>query len=368
VTFFKGNISDFIRGRVKDIMALNPWLSSRLVFSSDKTLIGRYFQDPKYEDFITLANSQLKMDQIPNLDYEYWKPLLKVNSGNESINAVSPLFEVLILSLADGNTALIMSISHCLADGHTYYQIYKMLSSSHSPIALDPIRNHSCKAAEIEYFESCVFPWMLVRILKNIIFGNLYAKKSVQMYQVSQECVSKQKESPEQKCSHKFISTNDVISSWFFKATNSLVGLMAMNTRSRVIHFHTPTFLPLVPFVRLSTRKMENGKDHYSNFLQFFARWVPLPLLVSLPTGRRSILICKLGMSRLKAIIPLLITQVFLLTVHVLCLIMMLMIFECSYMPRKLMLELRGWSKEFCKKWFRFIIFSDKYIIISGRW
>ena len=66
-----------------------------------------------------------------------------------------PLFRVIIARDDAGRSGLMISISHVLADGHTYYRILQMFNDSEAVTALDATRNasvHQAAEAQIDAF------------------------------------------------------------------------------------------------------------------------------------------------------------------------------------------------------------------------
>jgi hypothetical protein len=65
-----------------------------------------------------------------------------VKKGYEMHNKDEDLFKVTIIHLEqDKYYALVVSLSHVVGDGHSFYRIYAMLSKPNQVCALNPIRD-----------------------------------------------------------------------------------------------------------------------------------------------------------------------------------------------------------------------------------
>ena len=115
-----------MRERISAVISLNPWLCGRLnkkgdleVNESDQN-VDNYFIQLQDDSLSTSTNYLTLVDKvIKNV----------VKSGGDCKGKQEVLFKVTIIKCADDQYALILSISHTIADGYTYYEIYKMLST-----------------------------------------------------------------------------------------------------------------------------------------------------------------------------------------------------------------------------------------------
>ena len=65
-----------------------------------------------------------------------------VKKGLYCLNKNEVLFKVNIIKIGNNKFAIMVSISHILADGYTFYTIYNMLSMDSEPRALEAERFH----------------------------------------------------------------------------------------------------------------------------------------------------------------------------------------------------------------------------------
>jgi len=155
----------------------------------------------------------------------------------------------------DRKYAIIVSMSHNVGDGHTFYSIYKMLCQKRKVLSISPKRKQEViKALEekvdadaLAYSKSASFIiGLLLGLVRKAIFGVSY---EVGMHQINKSFIDKEKtrykeeENREQKFQVKegksvpsppFISTNDIVTSWLLRATKPKMGWMAINCRNKI--------------------------------------------------------------------------------------------------------------------------------------
>ena len=171
-----------------------------------------------------------------------------------------PTFKVTILPCATNpNTkfAVMVQMSHVLGDGATYYQLIDMLcsisrvngsdsdSDDNNIIALDPERKSNFQELQIKamgkeeegYLTSMgnVLRFMYGMVKSKLSappiqfrFGVVDPDKIAQLKSKLNETEQGSNDAP------SYISTNDIITSWFMKATNCPTGVMAINWRNRL--------------------------------------------------------------------------------------------------------------------------------------
>jgi len=139
---------------------------------------------------------------------------------------------------ADGERfALLVSLSHVIADGYTYYEILNLLSLQLPMKALNPIRKRDFPTAleaalgKAEY----AFPGSagyMCNALANMIFG---ATPKIRAHFIDKGKVAAAK-AKEQAVGGPvpFVSTNDVVTSAFGKITRANVLEMAIDMRERL--------------------------------------------------------------------------------------------------------------------------------------
>lgn len=161
ITFMDGNpaaASSFLEGRVKDIVRANPWLGGWL---GREKLGGRVshgavklYYDPTGEDlcgglFQCYDADTVKLTRtspVENHGEIFETHEVKVKCNALMVNACdSPLWKVAVIPDAEHPTsrfALVISMSHMLGDGHTFFRLKDMLHTSGEVAPLNPKRKH----------------------------------------------------------------------------------------------------------------------------------------------------------------------------------------------------------------------------------
>jgi hypothetical protein len=245
ITWYQGSAPiEFIRARVGEILALNPWLTGRFVkfkgrvsvrYSTDAaTPSAPYLNVLKTEEEAPKSR-RLKPSPADKLD-RIFAPYC-VKTARQSVNKDEPLFRVTVVQRAPERFAICMSLSHAIADGVTYYGLLRMLSADQQPRALIAERDLS-KVDEIikltgedeKFLTSAGF---IVNLLRTLLFlknGSLFNRK-LQLSGIAQHKAALQRQEPERG---SFVSTNDILTSLFFRKTDCDLGLMAINLRDRI--------------------------------------------------------------------------------------------------------------------------------------
>ena len=126
--------------------------------------------------------------------------------------------------------ALIVSITHAVSDGYTYYKIMSMLNGDIEE--LSPVRKHDFVTASIDAIGAKEYKFLsstsfLICCLKSMMCGS---KANIEARYIDQDKIISSKE----KVKDGFVSTNDIVTSSFARATKVDILLMAINLRNRV--------------------------------------------------------------------------------------------------------------------------------------
>eukprot|EP01040_Poterioochromonas_malhamensis_P007196 gene7196-7767_t len=264
ITFYEGNIdSAIIKGRLLSIVQSNLWLTSRLIYRGGKYSL-RYKKNSlpdtiltdHYKEIIIDSNNpnhlEFKEDsKVQTLFDHVEKDLIPIaTKACDNPNAV--LFRVLIVKIIEkgkknvSKTAFIPTLSHAVGDGYTFYQVYKMFDHRATITSFNPFRHHHFD----EMIEKRIGP-EIVRFIKSpllilsILISRLFSSKAAVMnFSVNKSVMEESKRShlkrdnrnadEDHLSTASFISTNDVLTSWFFRQLNVDYGFMAMNYRNRM--------------------------------------------------------------------------------------------------------------------------------------
>jgi hypothetical protein len=151
-------------------------------------------------------------------------------------------------------TALVISMSHVIGDGYTYYKIFSFFDSKNKIIRMIPqrkIEDYTKRVHELqglEYKNFFLSPLFISRIIWAFIFTRSFPK--LQFYKVNKQEIQRMKKEFEVKVINTeakkeedqsfktkescFLSTNDILTAWFFKECQVSYGMMACNTRNRI--------------------------------------------------------------------------------------------------------------------------------------
>eukprot|EP00929_Paragymnodinium_shiwhaense_P035124 TRINITY_DN19012_c0_g1_i1.p1 TRINITY_DN19012_c0_g1~~TRINITY_DN19012_c0_g1_i1.p1 ORF type:complete len:302 (-),score=45.49 TRINITY_DN19012_c0_g1_i1:350-1255(-) len=149
----------------------------------------------------------------------------------------NPLFQVSLLTecaLEDApkRFALVVTVTHVIADGHTFYALYKMLDQRSEPISLNATRAEDIDEKEEQLVGGfSAMGGCMAGMIGNIMFGS---KRAIQVYEIDSSALASRKEALAQQGGVDYVSANDILTAAFFKATNDDVNLMAINLRNRV--------------------------------------------------------------------------------------------------------------------------------------
>jgi len=263
VTFFKGTPPiDYLKQRTQEIVHTNPWLCAKpskkggvkhLVHpdpedKNDLPDLFRSFDDSNDDNDFERIDPSRPYDEICSAALP-----LTIKKGSDVTEDDPGSFLVSVVNHPSKKTfALVVSLSHVVGDGHTFYAVHNMLSTSGTVEALIPSRDCSF----LEQQKQCMGEDMakgvtdtplIVRSLMGVLKLKLYTKTLVrQLYYVDNDYIQDQKknykeEQPrkdddddEKAAASRFISTNDILTSWFYSAAKTQYSLMAINLRNRI--------------------------------------------------------------------------------------------------------------------------------------
>ncbi|ORY30161.1 hypothetical protein BCR33DRAFT_857488 [Rhizoclosmatium globosum] len=165
ISFFDKPIPiEFILERVQLILESNPWLTGRLVTNGVGGDIHLQYDSPVPEDFAYTQVEMLSVDGfVKSTEYAQLvhliKPhLVKIGAMNTNKNN-GHLFRVMVVN----GKALVVSLAHMLGDGHTFYQLMKMLDVRDSEFgirALVPERVVSFNSTVQEVLGKAYYQWL----------------------------------------------------------------------------------------------------------------------------------------------------------------------------------------------------------------
>jgi len=241
ITFFTGPAPvDALRERLAAVVLANPWLAGRLEKRRGEKLWRLTF-DPAgslREGIFNVANPGEY--NVHGISYSAIHKVLKasqleVKGGSKAVNKDAVQLKCTIIPEGD-KWALVVSISHTIADGYTYYAVYNMLSVSAEIKSLNPVRKHSFSAdlagavgtAETKLYLSVGF---LLNCVGSMLFGG---KVKSRCRLIDPAKVEAGKAAAKKDGDSAFVSTNDLLVAGWAKLTRAQLLEMAINLRNRL--------------------------------------------------------------------------------------------------------------------------------------
>eukprot|EP00929_Paragymnodinium_shiwhaense_P110636 TRINITY_DN7781_c0_g1_i3.p1 TRINITY_DN7781_c0_g1~~TRINITY_DN7781_c0_g1_i3.p1 ORF type:complete len:420 (-),score=42.51 TRINITY_DN7781_c0_g1_i3:539-1798(-) len=239
IDVFKGRFSsEAVAARVSMILEVNPWLAGRLATDPVSREVALMVPaTPSATAYVVVQhahNLHVGMS-YPDM-YEIAVKSGNVRAGFEALDRDLPLFQVTIFRMQADHFALMMSLSHVIADGFTFYAIRSMLSSNVAVASLDRQTLYGSvhdKGRLLQGSEKTDFmehPAFLASLNK----GSWRRKPEMPALKyVSQSWVHEQKGLASGKVV-PFVSTNDVLTSWWMNYSRTTWGIMAADWRGRI--------------------------------------------------------------------------------------------------------------------------------------
>jgi len=258
VTFYEGEPPlEYIKDRLTEICDKNPWLRGRLASRAGKLLL-------RYPNGVRDIAGCMRVVQISGLRFDMgFAELTKIlkdvviRRGSLCLNKEEDLFRLVVVNIADGRFAVVLSMSHAYADGYTSYEIHKMFSRQEPVRALLVERVHSFRRDLDSVIRGGydILPWLLSPgVALNVVGSMLRGRTPTQnVFVVDERKIEQHKQEYRAKNGAKFISANDVITSAFFARTACDVIFVVVNFRDRIPHItknHAGNYEALVGYQR----------------------------------------------------------------------------------------------------------------------
>jgi len=249
LTWFGGDYikaRSILERRLQLILNANPWLGGRIVKKLGKLYLV-YQRDGKLhqQDFFqTIAPGESRIARDTPLD--------KLAGQTQNLmlqnGPAQPLLKVSLVPCRDHSHqhfALVVAVSHIAGDGHTFYKIHSMLCSRDDAtiVSLVDRRITATEEQQIQLVgrDNYMFlakPPVGLRVLwfcgflRGLTIGPQNTSRMVLVdapqMQLEKERAARNNEKV------PFVSTNDILTSWFIQQTNCLFGAMVANLRNRL--------------------------------------------------------------------------------------------------------------------------------------
>ena len=303
VTYFRGDATSArcaLAERLRLVLEANPWLAGRLV-QHKRVVCLEWHEAPAAEALAAAAAVALHAPPggcglrygctYQQLHSAIVDTPLEVPIALKLVNKDAPLFRLSVVPdcNSDGKAAfaLVVTVSHAVVDGRAFYEIHNMLSEGAHIHTLDPTRPDDAAidaayreafGSDAVYFQLYLFLIYLffcyipsrVRLavrgtLPKALYGMLFGdgnQARVACRLVSNKAVARAKAAAAAEGTVPWVSTNDVITSAFFKGVGCNIGGIAVDCRRR---------LPIAP---------DDGASNLENVLIMNAEDFAMPALV----------------------------------------------------------------------------------------
>lgn len=228
-----------IYDRVVSITKKNPWLTGRLRLLTDG--IGLYYGDSFVDCFSSFTRKNMvdfdcKYERLIDLAQPY-----TVKQGRDCVDKDEPLFKVTCLVSGDTKKqfTIVFSLSSVIGDAHTLYQLYAMLDKKNEIKALDCKRDLNYLSALKSNVGSSNYHYTdtspAFRYNSRTFLSRFVWKRQKTIVHYIDENVWLKKAKQNGKKGQVDVSTNDCLTSWFFKMCNCSFGVMKVNFRNRLL-------------------------------------------------------------------------------------------------------------------------------------
>jgi hypothetical protein len=257
VTFMRGDptaAAASLQARLGEVIAANPWLAGSLEGKcdmSEERLSLVWQSEPLAARVAVLFNPTLRGGkQKPALSLSsamsYFDVCAAVGgsaaeilTGAKCANKPEPLLALSVvpdaLRPADG-FAVIFSVSHVIADGHTYYKLLSMLSADGIVEPMAVARKHEFEEALVTAMGAEEHKWAYSgSVMCNVVCGLICGGKPlIESYHIDEARIAAAKEAGAKEDGVEFVSTNDILTSSWANATSADALLMPINFREKL--------------------------------------------------------------------------------------------------------------------------------------
>lgn len=246
-TWFQGNPTDatvFLKDRTRTVLLKNPWLMAKVVTYKGKDHLA--FNDGEKFDiaeaveksFFIQGNCSLDPNSSVEATSEY--ALAKEMICTNPTKQVGWKVTVLTDPKVEDRFGLIFSLCHQVGDGHSFYRIYKMLVNPEEPIvALDPRRDFDLVKMRTEILgegsnraqDNLATVWHCAIFRRFHFFPK---PRLCQSFVLDAAKIEEEKmRIDRERDGVRFISTNDIVTSWYAQNAGSVFTRMSVNFRGR---------------------------------------------------------------------------------------------------------------------------------------
>ena len=254
ISFFeKAHFQNSIEGmkqRIAAICRANPWLAARLIKDKKKhqnvlLAIPQTITEEDIEVIFCTEDASLATISTKMPYSTVCKAVIKskamVKPGYSLIGKDVRIAKFTLVPIDHGQVAFVLSITHAVADGHTYYSIMNMMTDGNDIKSLSFTRKHEFipkmkEAIGEEEHQLLYSPALILNFIPTMLCGptthfdaRFVDEEKVRQIKAEAEARSGTGAEDTFAC-----STNDILTSTFATAANADILLMAINLRTRL--------------------------------------------------------------------------------------------------------------------------------------
>ncbi len=255
ISFYEGEFKpavEALKGQFAKVVAANPWLAGRLAYNKDGAMVLQHPMTPSGSEVESLFNATAAEEVgafklSPSSPYQkicrdmYASKKVVVPNGYDVVGKKLPVALVTLSESEPGKFALIFSFSHVVGDGKTYYDILKMLQPGAAITTLKTERVMTFSEAtrdvfgrkEMEWSDSTSAQCMYTCAMFPMMVGCSKAPRCV-AFHLDQDRVAAAKKAAASEGDVPYVTTNDILTSGFFTACGSRIGIMGLDCRGRM--------------------------------------------------------------------------------------------------------------------------------------
>lgn len=258
VTFMKGDATaaaESLQARLGDVVAANPWLTGKLEGKCDvsENRLSLVWQpEPLSATVAALFNPTLRggkpklsVQLVLNSGMSYFDvcktvggSAAEITTGAKAANKPEALLALSVVPDSvkpTENFAVIFSVSHVIADGHTYYKLLSMLSGG-AVEAMAVERKHEFEdalvtAMGVEEHKLAYSGGVICNVVCGMICGG---KPLIESYYTDEDKIAAAKAAGAKEDGVEYVSTNDIVTSTWANASSSDLLLMPVNFREKL--------------------------------------------------------------------------------------------------------------------------------------
>lgn len=258
ITFYKGDFaaaSSAVRAQFGAVVEANPWLCGRLVSGKDaagkagvrlrhptvcsEEQVSAMFASRPLAGGVAGASLPAMERGYEAICTEMYKPASQmiVESGLALKDKDKPVCLLTLAESKPGEFCVVFSLSHAVGDGRTYYEVLKMLAPGAAARALPTARVHAfgeamrdkCNRKALAWVESpaamCHYMPLMLGCGKK---ARCYA------FELDAAKLAEAKAAGAREGDVAYVTTNDVLTSGFFNACGTRIGMMGLDCRGRL--------------------------------------------------------------------------------------------------------------------------------------